>query len=147
MRGAGICVLAVWLSACAAYGADSRSKIVSVTTTATNAATTVSQTFSVNGYLESIIVDPPAGSPTGSVTIAYQPKLSTASAISLVAKTGLTAETVFRPRVDTTTIDGTANTGDDPEKFMLSGEVITFSVTDANVTSATWNVYFKWLNK
>ncbi len=141
-------IVTVWLmSACAVFAGDARTKIKSVTTTATNAATTVSTTLDFTGYLESIIVDPPAGSPTGTVSIAYQPKLATASAVTLVSKAGLTTETVFRPRVDTTTTDGTANTGDTPTRFFLAGETITFSISSANVTSAVWNACFKWENK
>jgi len=139
--------IAVWLMACAAFAADSKSEIVDVTTTATNAATLVTDTTSINGYLESVIVVPPAGTPTGTVSVAYQPRLSTASAVTLVSKAGLTAETVFRPRVDTTTTDGTANTNDPPTRFMLAGEDITVSISSANVTNATWNVIIKWEKK
>ena len=147
MKRLGLVIATVWLASLAAFASDARTKIKSVTTTATNAATAVSTTLDFTGYLESVIVDPPAGSPTGTVSISYQPKLSTASAVTLVSKAGLTTETVFRPRVDTTTTDGTANTNDDPARFFLAGEVITFSISSANVTSATWNAYFKWENK
>ena len=145
MKRTGL-IIAVGLLACSAFAADARTKIVTVTTTATNAATTVSATCDFTGYLESVIVVPPATN-TGNIAISYQPAASVASAITLVSKTGLAAETVYRPRVDSTTTDGTANTNDPPERFLLAGEVITTSLSSANVTSETWSVVFKWLKK
>jgi len=136
MRKAIYIALAVGLVVCVSVFAEGlRTVRLSVNTGATAGGT---DTANVRGYVEQVLFDvPTAGGSTGTVTVSYQPDISTMAAITIATKTGLTADQVVRPRVDGTTTDGTANTNDPPERYPVAG-VLTFTVASARATNLTW---------
>lgn len=148
MKRIGLTIAAGLLAACVAFSSDIGTKTVSVTTTATNAATRVTGTFAdIVGEVESIWMDAPSGTPTGNVSVSYQPALSTLAPVVLATNSAMTADAVYRPRVDVTDNAGNSLTNDPPAKYTIRGETVTVAIDSANVTSQTWNVYFKWIKK
>lgn len=103
-------------------------------TTATQASNEVSTAIQVSGYLQQIDIIP-SGTFTSSVTITYTPLEG--SAVNIYTNAALTAQTILRPAVDRTTVDGSALTGDEPTRYLIDGGTLTISSTNVNQTAGT----------
>lgn len=101
-----------------------------------------SATLTARGFVEEIYTDAPGAGQTGTVAVSYQPLLSSMAAVNLATNI-VTADTVWRPRVDGTGIDAAALTSDPPGRYLLYGETVTVSISDASTTGATWRVIIK----
>jgi len=134
MRTQSIAFLFLLVASCALARMDSVT--VSV---ATGAATTGTGTTTIDGYVEAIVLDVPAGTVTGTYTVAWSPPESTVAAVTIGSGSAITADTWIRPRIDATTTDGTANTSDPPVRYAIPNNgVITVTITNASATNLTW---------
>ena len=97
--------------------------------------TSDSATVSINGYIDAVYVAVSDAVSTGAVTVSYAPLLGS-TAIN-IATNIVTDEQVFRPVVDVTTVAGVDLTSDEPTRFALAGEVVTFAVA-SSPTGITW---------
>ncbi len=79
-----------------------------------------------------------------SVVKATSGLLSTLSDVTLASKAAVAADLIVRPRVDTTTTDGTANTGDPPVRYMLAGENLVFNVVNASGSNVTFKALIQY---
>jgi len=75
------------------------------------------------------------GASTGNVQITYAPYAGS-TAVN-IATNMVTDEKVWRPVTDRTGIDGAALTSNEPGKFGLAGETVTFTVS-GSPTNVTW---------
>lgn len=141
-----ICSSAIVGIAGGAFSLDSES--FTVTTTATNAATSVTVTNeNVRGLIYEIKLIPETANATGTVTVVADPLVGTFANVQLAAITNLSAETVVRPRLDSTDTLGSALTSDAPEMYALVAERLKMTVVNANKTSATFRVQVKYLKQ
>jgi len=97
--------------------------------------TSGSATIVVGGYLEAVYASVDDGASTGTVTVSYAPLIGNAS-VNLATNV-VTDEKVWRPRVDVTGVDGSDLTSDDPQRFALAGETVTFAVS-GSPTGKVW---------
>ena len=94
-----------------------------------------SATIDLSGYIDTIYVSNSDGTSTGNVIVSYAPAVGT-TAIG-VSTNAVIGEKVWRPVVDRTDTAGAALTSDDPERYIIAGETITFAVT-GSATGITW---------
>ena len=119
---------------------------ISITSTATNAATTVYVTNSnVKGWIEEIVIDVVSAVTTGDLTIAVQPQLGTAETI--YDKDKVAADLTIRPRLDGSDAAGSALTNDVPWRKTVVGDSIVLTYENCNATSRTVNVSIKYEKK
>jgi len=100
----------------------------------------------VSGYLEEVYFDVPSAGTTGTVSVAWSPTLATMDPVTVATSTALTADKIIRPRVDGTSTDGTALTGDPPGRYLVGG-TLTFAVTNASATNLQWTCIIKTSDK
>lgn len=101
--------------------------------------------YNVNGYIHEITVVCSDDTSTGIVAVAYTPQDYTNSAVSLATGTATSGEKRWRPRVDGTTVAGSANTSDAPDRFMLvKQDKVTFALTYSQNTNVTWRCRIKY---
>ena len=124
-----ICAL---MLAAGAVCADPQSKQIEIVL-GTN--TTGSATIGLTGYLEAVYVGVSDGVSTGTVAVSYAPVVG-GTAINL-ATNAVTDEKVWRPLVDATDVNGAGLTSDEPIRYALGGETITFAVS-GSPTGLTW---------
>ena len=98
-------------------------------------------TASVNGYIDEIVVSCSDGASTGVVAVTVSPLAG--DAVSIATGT-VTDEKRWRPRVDSTTVAGAANTGNDPIRFPVVGETINVEVTASESSNVTWRADIKY---
>lgn len=137
-------ILAVCVAAALSVAARAEEfdrQILSVTTTDGTATQTCAV---IRGPIEEISIDAVTTPCTGTVLVVLQPEVSTLSAVTIVTKSAVTADTIFRPRVDCTDTGGTALTGDPPTRFVACGETLRFEVSAANPTGVVWKAVVKW---
>ena len=97
---------------------------------------------SISGYIDEIVLESPSGVTSGAVAVvATQPMANT---ITLVSKTVLTTDVLVRPRLDATDAAGSAVTGDETWRYFSYGDSIAATVTDAEPTGLTWQVWIKY---
>ena len=89
-----------------------------------------------NGFIDSIYVSGSDAVSTGNVVVSVIPVDSLISDI-VVATNDVTATKVFRPRVDSTDVAGTALTNDGPERYILVGEKLKINIT-GSPTGSVW---------
>ena len=99
----------------------------------TNTAGTA--TLGVSGYLEAVYVVVSDGTGVASVAVSYAPHVGATSVN--VATNGVTGEKVWRPVVDLTDVNGADLSSDEPRRYALAGETVTFAVTGSQ-TGKTW---------
>ena len=138
--------LLVFIAACLLGFSALAGKLISETVAVTTgAATAGTNTTTISGYLDTIIIDIPAGSRTCDWDIVWSPPESTIGNVNLYTNDGITADTWVRPRVDATDIAAAALTGDPPVRFAIPERgLITVTVTNASATNLTWNAVFIW---
>jgi len=124
----------VGLLACAAWGEPDQVHLVIPANTGTTYSVTAT---GIRGYVDAIYCDVPAGGTSAVVSVSYQPGLSTMAPINLATNI-VSADKVWRPRVDATDISGAALTSDGPEMYPIAGEVITFSASSISPTGLVW---------
>jgi len=103
-------------------------------TTATQASNQVSTAIAISGYLQQIDIVP-SGTFTSSVTITYTPLEG--SAVNIYTNALLTAQTIIRPAVDRTGVNGADLTGDDPTRYLIDGGTLTITSTNVNQAAGT----------
>jgi len=99
------------------------------------AATGGTNTLAISGYVEAVYVSVSDGASTGAVTVSYAPHIG-GNAVNL-ATNDVSDEKVWRPVVDKTSVAGTDLTSDEPARFPLAGETVSFVVT-GSPTNLTW---------
>ena len=77
----------------------------------------------------------PTGTFTSNVAITYTPVGG--SAVTIFAKTNLTAQMILHPAVDLTDVDGAAVTGDEPTRYIVDGGLLKVIISNVNKTPAT----------
>lgn len=97
--------------------------------------TSGSATMPLSGYVEAVYVSVSDGASTGTVTVSYAPHAG-GTAVN-IATNSVTDEKVWRPTVDRTDVAGADLTSDEPSRFALAGETVTFSVA-SSPTGLTW---------
>lgn len=137
-----IILAAAGLMACAIVAqARPQGKEYSVNT-GTNATGSVTLS-DVSGYVDEIICQIPAGTAvTGTVAVVATPPIG--AAVTLATKANMTANTLFRTRLDGTSNAAVALDSDPPGRFLAIGDAIVYTVSAANTTGLTWRVYVKW---
>lgn len=123
-------------AACALAGARAYSWDV----TANGYDVTTSTTAGVSGYIDEIQVS--TSYATSVVKIAVIPLDGVNDAIE-IATNEVTAKAVWRPRIDGTTIGGTANASDAPERYMLTGETLRMLITPGTPSGQVWRATIK----
>lgn len=113
-------------------------------TTGTNGVGCVTNE-SVRGYIDSVILELPAGGTrTGFVSVAIAP---TIGASFVIASNTISATTLVRPRYyETTTLGGVvdaARTNAASWRYLAWGDLVVVSVTNADPTNVTWRVGIK----
>jgi hypothetical protein len=129
-----------------AFSWEIKTKEIEVTT-GTTGTNSVSSTNSIEAcYINTITFDVVTGSTTGDLSVvkATSGLLSTLSDVTLASKAAVASDLVVRPRVDTTTTDGTANTGDPPVRFMLAGENLVFTVVNGSESNTTFKALVQY---
>ena len=101
-----------------------------------------STTTRVNGYIDEIVVSCSDGSSTGIVAVSVSPA-GGIDDVNIAIET-LDQLSGRRPRVDSTTVAGADNTGDDPVQFIVVGETINVEVTASEASNVTWRCYIKY---
>ena len=130
----------VGLMACVSLAEPPRAKIFQIVLTGAETADT-NTLQRLRGYVDEIHVSATDGDATGAVSVVYIPLDGVTPNVTLATNT-VTDAKVFRPRVDGTTTDGTANTEDPPERFSLAGETVQAFVR-GSATQTTWTVTIK----
>ena len=127
------------LMACACL-AEPRHVTFSLATTTNDTAT--ANTTAVSGYIDEIVLELPTGTAvTGTVAVTATPLVG--AAVTLASKT-ISATQLVRPRLDGTDTAGTALTSDPPGRYMSARDKITATVSSANTTGLTWQVFIKF---
>jgi len=139
-----ICMLVIALGLLAATASAIDVKVLTCTTTATNAATIVTDSIStIRGYIDSIIIDVVTAGTTGDIGIVASSSISTAPDVVLVRTNGCNTDAPFRTRFNATDISGgVLATG--TEYFAVCGETITMTLTNASTTSIVFNAIIKF---
>ena len=119
-----------------------KSQSVNVVLTGAAVYAGTSTTTRVNGYIDEIVVSCSDGVSTGIVAVSVSPAGGTDD-VNLATGT-VTDEKRWRPRVDSTTVAGADNTGDDPVQFSVVGETINVEVTSSEASNVTWRCYIKY---
>lgn len=133
-------IMAAWLVAYAVHAAPGQATI-SVTTGTNDTGTATDSTFS--GEIDEIVLVIPTGSSvTG--TVAVTATSPAGNAVTLASAT-IDATTLVRPRVDATDAGGSAVTADETWRYYSYGDAITATVTSANTTGLTWEVWIKYI--
>lgn len=143
LYAAGAIVLAGFLVGSAL--ASPQKQVLSVTTHATAPGTTVVMTNTIRGYIEEIVFDVPAGSQTGDVSLVTVSDVTTEAARTIASTNSITADTVMRPRWKSDVNTGGGAQGTEyGERFLLVGESVVFSLTNALATNVTWKCIIKF---
>lgn len=95
----------------------------------------------VRGYIDEVHVSVSDATSTGAVTVVVSPVDGTGTDYNL-ATNNVADEARYYPNVDFTSVAGAAQTSDQPKKYMMDGETITFTVT-GSVTNVTWTCRIK----
>ena len=133
------------ICAVSATASDFSFEYLTVTTTATNAATAVSDSVRIKGYIEEIIVDVVTPGTTGNVSIVAIPEISTFGSVSLYTNNACAADANARPRFYSTDTLGVSITNSAPENLFLSiGDNIQFTIDSGSATSTTFNAVIKY---
>lgn len=114
---------------------------VDVLTVSTGTNTTGTQSMRLNAYVDEIILDIPAGSVTGTLSVVSIPAYGDHV---ILASNTISADKAIRVRLDGTDSAGTALTGDPPSRYMAAMENIRFTVTAADPTGVTWRACIKY---
>lgn len=124
--------------ACQVY-AGPQSELIEVKTGTND---TGSSSIRLNGYVDEIVLDLPAGTAvTGTVTVT---SVSAYGAAVTLATKAIAADATIRPRLDGTDNTGSALTSDPPGRYMAAKETLTATVSSANTTGLTWRVLIKY---
>ena len=135
MRKVLISMCVVALAAGIVFGGDiAVSRYEADFTSASQASNQVSTAIAISGYLQQIDIVP-SGTFTANVAVTYTPLEG--SAVNIYTNTALTAQTILRPAVDKTGVDGTALSSDDPTRWLINGGTLTITATNVNKTAAT----------
>ena len=139
MRKLSLSIGAAVLVAACAFGQPQEATISVATGTNTAGTATLA---TISGYVDEIVFKlPSGGSPTGTVTLAVtQPSGNT---ITLATK-GISATTLFRPRLDGTDTAGSALASDPPGRYLSFGDTWTLTISAASVTGKTWQAWIKY---
>lgn len=132
MKYANYILAAVLMLSVCAYAKPKQQTLTATCGTNTTASATAA---GIEGYIEAVYVSVSDAASTGEVTVAYAP-LAGSTAVN-IATNAVTSEKVWRPRVDTTGVDGEALGSDSPVRFSLGGETVTFAVSDSP-TGLVW---------
>lgn len=140
-----ICVAVALLAGIGLAQAEPKKHVLYVTTSTTSSTDRVAQTnASVRGEIESVTFDVPAGTQTGNVSLVTLSDISTEAAVTLASTNAITADTLMRPRWLTCNYDGTIAGTVYDQRFLVSGESLVFSVTNALATNVTWRCIVKY---
>jgi hypothetical protein len=97
--------------------------------------TSGSATIGLSGYLDAVYVSVSDGASTGSVAVSYAPLVGS-TAVNL-ATNSVVGEKVWRPMVDVTDVAGAGLTSDEPIRYVIAGETVTFAVS-GSPTGLIW---------
>jgi hypothetical protein len=140
----GLAVVTLAVSSAFAGSYEYDREIVTITASATNAATAIVGTIdNIRGEIVEIQIDLVTAT-TATVVVAVSPELSTMTGETLYTGTGITADATLRPGVDMTDATGSALTSDPPVNKVVVGDSITITVSDFDAVDKVVKAIIKY---
>jgi hypothetical protein len=117
-----------------------RKTVIESTTNITNAPIFATTTDAkVQGYIDTVLFDVPAGSVSGSVSL-----ISVLGSEVIATGSVITADTLIRPRAYPTTSSGSAVYTNGSVRYLTYGDTLKFGVTNCGSTNVTWKCSILW---
>jgi len=120
-----------------------QTKIVDVVLSGDGVLAGTNTVGNVDGWIEEIVVTCSDNASSGTVNVAYAPGDYTNTAVSVA--TGIaTAEKRWRPAVYLTTVAGVNLSSNEPSRFIIKDEIITFTMSLCSSSNKTWRCRIKY---